>query len=67
MVMSSVCPAPSLFIKELAGLEEELEADKLFIKLRNELLVYSLVFSYVRLKFSVPLFLLLIPVLFPCT
>lgn len=65
--MSSVCLAPSLFIKELAGLDEEQEADKLSIKLRNEVLVYSLVFSSVRFMFSVPLFLLLIPVLFPCT
>lgn len=59
--MNSVCPASSPFLKELAGLDEEQEADKLLIKLRNEVLVCSLVL-YVRLMFSIPLFSLLIPV-----
>lgn len=42
LVMSNVCLAPSPFIKELAGLDKEQEAHKLFLKLWNEVLVCSL-------------------------
>lgn len=56
--MPSECLAASLFPKgSLQAWMEEQEADELFIKLENEVLVCALVFSYVRLLFGVPAFL----------
>lgn len=62
--MSGVCLDSSPFIKELAGLDKEQEADKLLIKLRNEVLLCSLVFSYVR-HVQHPVVLVAYPCVFP--